>query len=203
MKIGILADIHEHVEELRNCLAVLQGARADRLVTLGDVCHAGERIEETVALLEEAGVIGVWGNHDIGLAWEPEASIRQQYNERVLKYMTALRPRLQLEGCHFSHVEAWLDPHKVEDLWWFEGPPLSPESLARSFPAVPHRILFLGHFHRWLLATPQGAMPWRGEAPIRLEPDQRYLIVVHAVWDGRCALFDTVTGELVPFSCAG
>jgi len=42
-----------------------------------------------------------------------------------------------------------------------------------------------------------------GEGPIRLEPDQRYLIVVHAVWDGRCVLFDTATGDLVPFVCAG
>jgi hypothetical protein len=24
---------------------------------------------------------------------------------------SVLHPRLLLEGCHFSHVEAWLDPH--------------------------------------------------------------------------------------------
>lgn len=203
MRIGILADIHEHVEELRKCLAVLQEARVDRLVTLGDVCHAGERIEETVALLEEAGVVGVWGNHDVGLAWEPEAAVRKTYSERVLNFMTSLHPRLVLEGCHFSHVEAWLDPHKIEDLWWFDGPPDTAEKVVRSFNAVQDRILFLGHFHRWLLATPQEVLPWRGEGPIRLEPNQRYLIVVHAVWDGRCALFDTTTGELVPFVCAG
>src|SRR4051812_29161655 len=59
VKLGILADIHEHVEELRKCLAVLRAAGADRLVTHGDVCHTGKRIEQTVALLEESGVIGV------------------------------------------------------------------------------------------------------------------------------------------------
>lgn len=203
MRIGILADIHEHVEQLQECLAVLDGAGAERLVTLGDVCHDGEKLEETVALLEGAGVIGVWGNHDAGLCLEPDASVREKYSDRVLKYMTSLHPRLELEGCHFSHVEAWLDPHKVEDLWWFDGPPDAPEKAARSFNAVPHRILFLGHFHRWLLTTPQEVLPWRGEGPIRLKPDQRYLIVVHAVWDGRCAMFDTVTGELVPFTGAG
>ena len=154
-------------------------------------------------MLEGAGVIGIWGNHDVGLAWEPEPTVRQQYSERVLNYMTGLHPRLELEGCHFSHVEAWLNPHKFEDLWWFDGPPLSVEGLARNFTAVPQRILFLGHFHRWLLTTPQEVLPWRGEAQIRLDPNQRYLIVVHAVWDGHCALFDTVRGELMPFGCAG
>ena len=28
---------------------------------------------------------------------------------------------------------------------------------------------------------------------------ERYLVVVHGVWDGRCALFETQTGKLTPF----
>jgi hypothetical protein len=42
-------------------------------------------------------------------------------------------------------------------------------------------------------------LPWRGETPVRLDDGQRYLAVVHAVWDSNCALFDTETNELVPF----
>ena len=48
-----------------------------------------------------------------------------------------LQPHLEIGGCLFTHVEPWLDPHKVEDLWYFDGPPDSPEKLARSFAAVP------------------------------------------------------------------
>lgn len=198
MRIGILADIHEHVDELRQCLAALRDAGADCLVTLGDICHDGQRLEETVELLDAAGVTGVWGNHDLGLSWQPEAGMRQQYSERVLRYMTGLQPRLELAGCHFSHVEAWLDPRLVEDLWYFEGPPDTPEKAGRSFAAVPHRLLLVGHFHRWLLATAQGVESWTGEAPVRLDPGQRYLVVVHAVCLGRCALLDTDAGELIP-----
>jgi hypothetical protein len=34
---------------------------------------------------------------------------------------------------------------------------------------------------------------------VRLDGRTRHLVVVHAVWDGKCALFDTGANELVPF----
>jgi hypothetical protein len=57
--------------------------------------------------------------------------------------------------------------------------------------------MFIGHMHRWLLGTPNGPLSWRGEGPVRLGNQERYLLVVHAVCDGKCALFDTKTNELV------
>ena len=63
---------------------------------------------------------------------------------RILDFMGGLRPHLEVDGCLFTHAEPWLDPHKVEDLWYFDGPPDSPGKLARSFAAVPHRVLFVG-----------------------------------------------------------
>jgi len=110
----------------------------------------------------------------------------------------SLQRHLEIDGCLFTHVEPWLDPHKVEDLWYFDGPPDTPAKLARSFAAVSNRVVFLGHFHRWLLGTPDGLLPWRGDGPVRLDDQARHLIVVHAVWDGHCALFDTQTNDLIP-----
>src|SRR4051794_40977768 len=37
--------------------------------------------------------------------------------------MAALRPRLEVEGCLFVHVEPWLDPERIEDLWYFDDEP--------------------------------------------------------------------------------
>jgi hypothetical protein len=199
MKLALLADIHEQTKQLRKAIAVLQQHGADRFVALGDVFEMGKRIEETVDLLQQVEAVGVWGNHDIGLCFDPDEGVCQRYSAAVLGFMGGLQPRLEIGGCLFSHVEPWLDPHKVEDLWYFDGPPDSAEKLARSFAAVPHRLLFIGHMHRWLLGTPGGRLPWRGEGPVRLDSRTRYLVVVHAVWDGRCALFDTETNELVPF----
>jgi hypothetical protein len=87
----------------------------------------------------------------------------------------------------------------VEDLWYFHGPPDAPEKRARSIAAPRQRTLFIGHLHRWLLGTPDGLLPWRGDRPVSLDATKRHLVVIHAVWDGRFALFDTKTDELIPF----
>ena len=199
MKLGLLADIHEHTKQLRNAIGVLQQHGADCFVVLGDVFEMGKRIEETVYLLQQVQAVGVWGNHDVGLCFGPGEEVCQRYSAPVLDFMGSLQPHLEIDGCLFTHVKPWLDPQKVEDLWYFDGPPDSPEKLARSFAAVPHRVLFIGHLHRWLLGTPDGVVAWRGDRQLCLDSAKRYLVVVHAVWDGKCALFDTKTGDLTPF----
>jgi len=199
MKLGLLADIHEQTEQLRKAINVLQQHGADRFVVLGDVFEMGKQIEETVHLLQDVAAVGVWGNHDIGLCFHPGETVRQRYSTAVLDFMGRLQPRLEIDGCLFTHVEPWLDPHKVEDLWYFDGPPDSPDKLARSFAAVPHRVMFIGHLHRWLLGSPSGVMDWQGEKLVSLDDGNRHLVVVHAVFAGRCALFDTKAGDLIPF----
>jgi hypothetical protein len=199
VKLGLLADIHEHTRRLHKAIAVLQRHGAERFVVLGDVFDTGKRIEQTVHLLQQVEAVGVWGNHDVGLCFDPDDNVCRRYSADVVRFMGSLQPHMEIDGCLFTHVEPWLDPHRVEDLWDFHGPPDSAEKLARSFAAVPHRVLFIGHLHRWLLGTPDGLLPWRGEHPVGLDGKTRYLVVVHGVWDGRCALFDTVTGDLTPF----
>jgi predicted phosphodiesterase len=200
MRLGILADIHEHVGALQRSLAVLKDRGVDRFVFLGEVFELGHRLEETVTLLADAGAVGVWGNHDFGLCGDrPTPDIRRRYSASCLEYLGRLRPRLEVEGCLFTHIEPWLDPEKLEDLWYFEGPLDTPERVAQIFGAAPNRVMFVGHYHRWLLVSPEGLQPWAGEGPIILRPEGRHLMVVHAVCDGKCALFDTITNELVPF----
>jgi len=60
--------------------------------------------------------------------------------------------------------------------------------------------MFAGHYHKWLLVTPDGMSDWHGESPIQLQPDQRYFITIAALCDGDYAMFDTDSGELTPFS---
>src|SRR5262245_45538951 len=199
MKLGLLADIHEQTRQLQQAIAVLQRHGAERFVVLGDVFETGKRIEQTVRLLAQVPAVGVWRNHDVGLCLDPDEKVCPRDSAAVLNFMGSLQSHREIDGCLFTHVEPWLDPHRVEDLWYFHGPPDSPEKLARSFAAVPHRALFIGHLHRWLLGTPDGLLPWRGENLVALDSRNRYLVVVHAVWDGKCALFDTQTGDLTPF----
>jgi hypothetical protein len=199
MKLGILADVHEQLDFLRRALAVFEREGVEQVVVLGDVYELGLRIGETAALLESAGAVGVWGNHDFGLCSNPTEEFRQQYGDRAVEVMSRFGPRLEIADCLFTHVEPWLDPERIEDLWYFEGAPDTPDRVAQSFAAVPQRVLFVGHFHRWFLASASGLHPWDGRAAVTLDPPSRFLVGVHAVVDGRCAVYETGSGLLVPF----
>jgi predicted phosphodiesterase len=190
MKLGLVTDIHEHVECLRVALDCFTRERVDKVVVIGDVAEVGERMDETCRLLAEAAAVGVWGNHDFGLCSNPDAAIRVRYKPSILDFMGSLRPRLEIDGCHFTHVEPWLNPEDVADLWYFDGPPDSQEKLDRIFGAVPNRLVFVGHFHQWLLASPRGIDRWQGETPVCLNPG-RYFVVVGALCEG---------SYLVPFN---
>jgi hypothetical protein len=197
MRIGILSDVHEHVSYLRAALEHCRRERVDRFVLLGDVFDTGECLSETVAILAEAGVVGVWGNHELGLCHEPEEHIRRTYAGPVLQFMGMLRPRLELDGCLFTHGLPCWDP--TDPVVFYLGERAdSAEGQAQSFAAVPHELLFLGHFHRWVAATPRGGLDWDGTTPLQLQPCERYLVVIAAVADGWCAVYDTATRRLEP-----
>jgi hypothetical protein len=198
MRLGLLADIHEEVGWLELALGRFRRERVDRVVVLGDVCCTGERLGPTVELLRTANAVGVWGNHDFGLCQAPAPHVRQQYAGSVLNFMAGLLPRLEVGECLFTHVEPWLDPHDVMQLWYFEGLPDTPAKAARSFDAWPHRLLFFGHVHRWLAAGRDGLLDWDGSRPLSLAPPGRYLVAVAAVCDGRCAVLDDATHTLLP-----
>jgi predicted phosphodiesterase len=202
MKLGILADIHESVNNLRAALDQFRNAGVEQIVVLGDVFRIGRQIDETVALLSAAGTIGVWGNHDLGCCREISDRIRTRFAGPVLDYMATLQPRLEIDGCHFSHVDAFLDPEDPLQINVYDSFPDTPERAALSFAAVPHDVLFVGHYHRWRVTTPTEALPWRGAAPITLR-DGRYFVCVHAVAEGHAALFDTTTRELAPLRLPG
>jgi hypothetical protein len=197
MKLGILADIHEEVERLRRAIDLLSRHKAERFVVLGDVFETGRRIEETVRLLGEVQAVGVWGNHDLGLCDRPTAAVCAKYAGPVLDYMRTLLPRLELEGCLFTHgLPCWDAADPV--VYYLGERPGTPEGLARSFAASSQPVSFVGHFHRWLAATPEGRLSWDGRMPLLLRPGQHYLVVVGAVADGWCALYDTGGRWLTP-----
>lgn len=198
MKLGLLADIHEHNDDLRTALDVFRRERVDQVVVLGDVFELGDRIDESCRLLTEAGAIGVWGNHEFGLCHNPDERVRQRYPESVLDFMTSFRSSLEIEGCLFTHVEPWLDPYDIADLWNLDGWPETTERLARSFAAVQNRVMVMGHTHRYFAATPAGLLDWQGEQVIQLDAECRYLIGPAAVCDGKYAILDTSEGQLVP-----
>ncbi len=203
MRIGILTDIHDDADRLAAALARMAQQRVEQIVVLGDTltCMGDADIGRVVRLLREADAIGVWGNHDSGLCYDVSDEVRCRVDPAVLDFMSTLQPHLELDDCFFSHVEPWLNPWDVSQLWYYDGPPDAAEKAIRSFAAVPNRFLFLGHFHRWLLMTPSGQVSWSGAEPIRLGDWDRCLVVIAPVFEGYCAVFDTNRTELLPLRC--
>jgi predicted phosphodiesterase len=194
MRIGILTDIHDDIPRLRHALSRLAAARVDQLVVLGDVYDAfirEPRGTQIADMLTAAQAKMIWGNHDFALCRKPPDAAYAIYPQPVLDFLATFEPSCQVENCHFSHVEPWLDLHKREDLWSFNGLPNTAERAARSFAAVPQRFIFLGHFHRWLLTGVSGPIHWDVAAPTSLADQERCLIVVAPLFAGHAAIFDT------------
>ena len=201
MRIGIVTDIHDEVELLARALATLRAEAVDAIVTLGDstdLFGKWNKAREVAKLLREAGVVGVWGNHDYGLCRNVKEETRFDHLRATLDYYATLQPRLELGGSHFSHIEPFLDPERAEDLWTFEGRPEDEDRTAKSFAAIPHRAAFLGHFHRWLAMSDCGRVEWDGSAPLHFEADKRYLVVVAPLFRGEFAVIDTDRWVLTP-----
>jgi hypothetical protein len=198
MRIGLLADIHEDVEGLRAAISLCRREGVDRLLTLGDIFETGERFAETVDVLRDADVHGVWGNHEFALYAGRGDSVESQFDWRTLDYMKRLSARCEVEGVLLGHVLPCLDPTDVQQPWYVERAPTTAEAVARNFAAFPHRRMFVGHFHRWMAVTPEGPVDWRGESPMGMAADVRYLVVVAAVCNGWCAIYDTDTEVLTP-----
>ncbi len=170
MKLGILTDIHEHVEFLDRALSRLRCEGVDQIVFLGDLFDFGERFHEAGRRLTEAGAIGVWGNHEIGLCLDPRESLTTTYAGPGLDFLATLQPRMELEDCLLSHFLPQHDPTDLSQPWYLERPPHTLEETSRLFAAAPQRVMFAGHYHRWLAVNESGPLEWDGSAPLRLAP---------------------------------
>jgi predicted phosphodiesterase len=205
MRLGIVSDIHEHASLLQIALERFDRIGVDRVVVLGDVAEWGRGAVDCVTLLDKAGAVGVWGNHDYPLckaAATREERLAARYPENVLRFFGRLVPRLEIDGCLFTHVEPWLDAEDETQLWYLDGPPDTIDKVKRSFAAVANRVIFIGHFHRWQIANQARILSWNGLETVCLGPDDRFLVVFGAVCQGQFGIFDTQTFELTPVQAA-
>jgi len=201
---GILSDIHDAIAPLNNALAKFREAGVEQVVTLGDAFETfrrGEAGGDVARILRDAGAVGVWGNHDIGLSHEVSDEIRNEAEPDLLEFASRLEPHLVLENCRFSHIEPWRDPTSIPDLWHIGEMSDLLSRAPRCFSAVPEAFLFMGHYHRWLIAGSDGTVIPEVERPLLLTSAARYLVVTGAVKHGWCATFDSITAELTPIRC--
>jgi len=197
MKIGILADIHGHVKHLTNALDRIRCEQVDQFVVLGDVIYDSKSAPETVSLLNDCGAVGVWGNHELGLCVDPDDKVRKLYTEPVIEFFSRLKSHFELGELLFSHTLPNQDAS--DPVSYYLGPrPDEEGALDVCFSQFRHRVMMVGHFHRWFAATPAGRMAWDGDEPIMLDSGTRYFFVIHAVMDGWAAVIDDENNILTP-----
>lgn len=200
MKLGLVTDIHEHVEHLQTAIAHFEQEQVDQIVFIGDAFEMGKRLEQTAQLLSDCRAVGVWGNHDFGLCNEPSESVQRQFSPAMFEFFNSLKPQMEIEDCLFCHVEPWLNANDISEIWYFKKEPTRAEALERSFSVTDRRVIFIGHFHRWLAATPGGPREWDGNTPILLDAPERHFVVIGACCEGRYAVYDTEECLLTPFN---
>jgi predicted phosphodiesterase len=216
MRYGLLSDIHENSVHLQLALEALSRRRCDRYLFLGDLFENGSEIQLTVELLDsfiEASPShdalffqGVWGNHDFGLCGANQPPPSVQLSGRVLHRFGTLRPSIRIDDSPdaavqsilIQHIEPWLDPNSLEDLWSYSGDKnqsLDPEEFLTCHNAD---LFLMGHRHRWGACNQDGPVEWRGDEPLQLRRGDRHAAIIHAVCNGWCAMLDTKAGVLDP-----
>lgn len=206
MRLGLVTDIHNHAAELAQALALFRERGVDQIVTIGDTCDAfaiNEGVVEVTQMLEACNAVGVWGNHDFTFCRDVPERVRDRHPATVFEFTARMQPRLVIGDCHFSHRESSADPHDVMQLWDLSGHRLSLRERAElAFASIPNAWQFVGHYHRWWATTPTGELDWNGPEPLQFESGQRYFVVIAAVCDGWCAVFDDQKGLLEPLRCS-
>ena len=198
LKLGLLADIHERVRPTADGAGPVRGRGG------GAGARPRRRFRGGNGGGGNGGAAGPRGGHRrLGEPRLRPLPRSQRLDARSLQRAGAgvrgIAPAATgAGGLPLSHVEPWLDPEDLEQLWRCDDIPGIAEDSARSFATAPQRLLFHGHFHAWRLETPAGLLAWRGEHPVCLA-EGRYLVAIAALCDGHCAVLDTETGWLQPF----
>lgn len=202
MRLGLVSDIHNHDTHLCGALRMFRSRQVDQVLTMGDTCDAfapTDGADRVVALLAAANAIGVWGNHDFPLSQVDVECENARHAPATRQFMQAMRPGLEVDGYYFSHRDASVNPHDVEELWTYEDE--EGDLISRAMAALSvrsNRCQLIGHYHRWWATTSAGPLDWNGTTELVLHPAARYFVVIAAVAQGWCAVLDTSRGTLLP-----
>jgi predicted phosphodiesterase len=108
-RVGLLGDIHAEDAKLEAALRFMQGAgmhgaAVERIVCVGDVVDGPGDAQRCCALLQEAGVVTVRGNHDrwlltLQMRDLPDVTPLEQLSEQSRAFLAGLPATATLETC--------------------------------------------------------------------------------------------------------
>lgn len=193
-RIGIMADSHGDLERTRSSIALFRRLKADGLFHLGDACDflKCKTMLPMIRLLEESGVRAVKGNNELqaerGMAERLAGTAAA--GTRVLRFFRDMPFVREFDGLCFTHSMPWGGLRSVYEPVDDGGT----ERAASVFRNTDYRIVFCGHSHvpvlfRWRSGEIRRERVETG-VRLRLEREERYIIVVGALERGGCGFFD-------------
>src|SRR3954447_26960953 len=109
MKIGLVSDVHNHVEALDYALQQLKGC--DLLLSLGDLVSDYRVDPRVLTLARDAHLLGIAGNHEKGSLRVLCSKVRARLAPEELDFLQALPARrdLQIDGRQLTvaHGSPW------------------------------------------------------------------------------------------------
>ncbi len=151
MRYGILGDIHGNLAALETVLHDLAGESIDQMISVGDVVGYGAAPRECVALVRQADMAVVMGNHDAACIERLDMEYFNTYaREAALWTRGVLSPEdrawlgtlpltRHLDHCSVAHGTL----HRPELFDYIQ----TPEDGDPSLETMPLPVCFVGHTH--------------------------------------------------------
>lgn len=153
MKIGIVSDIHGHIEPLKRAFALLESQEVNHIICAGDLVDGGWEDEAVIDYIRTHNILAVRGNHDrmasadeieyifMGVGNSDFDDLLNSYRVQYLNSLPTVR-RFEWEGMNIllAHGAPWGDTEHV-----FPNAPVG--ILNRIFSESNADIVILGHTH--------------------------------------------------------
>jgi predicted phosphodiesterase len=196
-RIGLIADSHGDFERTELAAGALLAAGAERLIHLGDFCDTLRESSwmAVVHVLQRYRMLTVKGNNDfhVETILKERHPGRDQAEIELRAYLKSLQTTMVSDGLCFAHSLPY------DSFRSFSEPVDDGTTVTaiKIFQRTAHHIMFCGHSHTPVLFR------WRKEKVTReeiarnktfpMKDSERYIVIVGAVAEGDCALYDRET----------
>jgi len=153
VRIAIISDVHSNIEALGEVMKAADAAKADRLVSLGDIVGYGASPNECCDLVRTNTEVTLLGNHDAAVAGRMDYSFYYDAARHALDWSANV-----LSDVNLSWLRSLPYTYRIGDVGFCHGSPLDPKAyeyifaLEQARELMPYvadlpEVTFIGHSH--------------------------------------------------------
>jgi diadenosine tetraphosphatase ApaH/serine/threonine PP2A family protein phosphatase len=153
MRIAVISDVHSNIEALTEVSKVLEKARVDRIVCLGDVVGYGASPNPCCALVRQLAEVTLLGNHDAAVSGRMDYSFYYDAARHALDWTSSV-----LQAGNHTWLKSLPFTYRIGDVGFCHGSPIDPRAyeyifaLEQARELMPHvdslpEVTFIGHSH--------------------------------------------------------